>query len=246
MALIPSLPMASIFPIPHQVPSARIRQAYVNMNTDAVNPTRGASIEDIHNRLSKRATTNTFIDSLWNNPSNQDLVSGFLNNNFSLTCAHGNDTECLPLYQKFSVQDYFYLEDYVKFKALRLNTLPVGDLRTVQSEAASIYDDANSAISFAESYVTELQGKATDLAEGNREVPELAYSNLLQSSATKEDWFNLHVIEIPCVYETAFLDANVAEWQSEIDTINGTGKWNNLFRTALKVEIAMFDSAFDQ
>jgi len=76
----------------------------------------------------------------------------------------------------------------------------VGDLLTVQSEAAALYSDANSTISFAESYVTELQGKATDLVEGNRNVPELAYANLLQSSATKEDWFNLHVIEIPCVY----------------------------------------------
>jgi hypothetical protein len=37
-------------------------------------------------------------------------------------------------------------------------------------------------------------------------------------------------------------------WKNGIDTGTGTmtGKWNTLFRTALKLEIALFASAFDR
>lgn len=47
---------------------------------------------------------------------------------------------------------------------------------------------------------------------------------------------------------TGFLDANVAQWKSENDKDNGnrTGKWTSLFRTALKLEIAMFESALEK
>jgi hypothetical protein len=70
----------------------------------------------------------------------------------------------------------------------------------VQAEIASIYSDINSTINFAQSFVTDLHGNTTDLAEENRNIPELAYSSLMQSDTLKENWFNLHVIEIPCVY----------------------------------------------
>ena len=51
----------------------------------------------------KSPSDSTFIDSLWNAPSNQDLVSQFLNNSFCTTCARGTDHDCLPLYQRYSV-----------------------------------------------------------------------------------------------------------------------------------------------
>ncbi len=46
--------------------------------------------------------------------------------------------------------------------------------------------------------------------------------------------------------KTAFLDANEAVWENGIDTGRGrtVGDWNTLFRTALKLEIALFASAF--
>jgi hypothetical protein len=76
----------------------------------------------------------------------------------------------------------------------------VGDLATLKAEAEAVLSDANYAISAGQSYVTALHGKATDLAEGNRNVPELAYGNVLQNSASQEDWFNMHVLIIPCIY----------------------------------------------
>lgn len=110
MALSFFSPMASVFPVPLHVPSARTQFAFVNMNTDANHPTRGASVADIHSHLTKRqasynqsSLSSAFVDSLWTAPSNQDLISQFLNNNFCTTCAHGTDEECLPLYQKYSV-----------------------------------------------------------------------------------------------------------------------------------------------
>jgi len=285
MALISSSLTGSVFPPSAQALPGRIQNAYVRMNTDAIHPARGASADDIQNQLMKRqSTSNAFIDSLWDNPSNQDLVNGFLNNSFALTCARGSNEECLPLYQRYSVQDYFYLEDYVKYDALTLNTIPVGDLTTLQSQANAVASDAASAIQAGQAYVSELQGNASDLAEGNRNIPELAYGNVLQNLASKEDWFNMHVIVIPCVYGwgllttkllndpltrtdtifyntwivpnsnisygnqlSAFLDANAMLWKDEIDTGNSTsvGQWNALFRTALKLETALFASAFD-
>ncbi|MCJ1450178.1 hypothetical protein MMC28_000507, partial [Mycoblastus sanguinarius] len=303
MALFSFSPMASVFPIPVHVPSARIQLAFVNMNTDAIHPARGASVEDIQNQLRKRTASytpastphstfynelttlsSTFVESLWDASSNEDLVSQFLNNSFCTTCARSSDQDCLPLYQRYSVQDYFYLEDYVKYKAHRLLTLPVGNLPALQDEAASILSDAEYAISAGQSYVTDLHGSAADLAEGNRNIAGLAYGNVLQNAASQEDWFNLHVLIIPCIYGwtllaekllndpltrndtifyktwiqpntdpsyannlTTFLDANDAVWENGIDTGGGgiVGEWNTLFRTALKLEIALFASAFD-
>ena len=51
--------MALVFPVPTHVSSARIQFAYVNMNTDAIHPTRGASVDEIQNQLKKRAASYT-------------------------------------------------------------------------------------------------------------------------------------------------------------------------------------------
>lgn len=52
----------------------------------------------------------------------------------------------------------------------------------------------------AKTYVTDLHGKATDLAEENRSIAELAYGSVLQNAESVEDWYNLHIIVIPCIY----------------------------------------------
>ena len=46
----------------------------------------------------------------------------------------------------------------------------------------------------------------------------------------------------------AFLNANYAVWQNDVDTGTGnvTDDWTTLLRTALKLEIALFASAFDE
>lgn len=57
MALSTFNAMASVFSIPVHVPSARTQLAFVNMNTDAIHPTRGASVEDVQNQLRKRTAS---------------------------------------------------------------------------------------------------------------------------------------------------------------------------------------------
>ena len=59
MALSSFSAMASVFSIPVHVPSARTQLAFVNMNTDAIHPTRGASVDDIQNQLRKRTESYT-------------------------------------------------------------------------------------------------------------------------------------------------------------------------------------------
>lgn len=76
----------------------------------------------------------------------------------------------------------------------------MGNLTTLKDEVSSILSDAEYAISAGQSYVQDLHGKASDLDEGNRKVQELAYGNWLQNSASSTDWFNLHVVIIPCIY----------------------------------------------
>lgn len=57
MALSTFNAMASVFSIPVHVPSARTQLAFVNMNTDAIHPTRGASVEGVQNQLRKRTAS---------------------------------------------------------------------------------------------------------------------------------------------------------------------------------------------
>lgn len=59
MALSSFSALASVFSIPIYVPSARTQLAFVNMNTDAIHPTRGASVEDIQSQLRKRTSSYT-------------------------------------------------------------------------------------------------------------------------------------------------------------------------------------------
>ena len=86
----------------------------------------------------------------------------------------------------------------------------MGNLTALKEEASSVLSDAEFAISAGESYVSDLHGKASDLAEENRKVQELAYGNWLQNLASSEDWFNLHVMIIPCIYVRWFLFSSKA------------------------------------
>ncbi|CAF9933579.1 MAG: hypothetical protein HETSPECPRED_008700 [Heterodermia speciosa] len=211
------------FPADNRALSPRINHAIRNINSDVMIAGRGASEEAVRARSRKRALTYKFIDAIWKAPSNQDLVNAFLNNKFTVFCARSSDADCLPLYRKYTVsfqqQDYFFLEDYVKYKAHRLLTLPEGDLKTLVTEAQALADDANYTIGFAEGYVSDLKGSTADLAETNRKIPLLAYSNFLQNQAQEEDWFNMHVISIPCIYGWTQLAAKL---KNDPLTKNGT------------------------
>ena len=97
-------------------------------------------------------------------------------------------------------QDYFFLEDYVRYKSKRLLSVPIGDVAGLRMEAASILTDADTLVTAGKSYIADLHGHPSDLAEENRNLAELAYGNVLQNASQSEDWYNLNVISIPCVY----------------------------------------------
>ena len=96
-------------------------------------------------------------------------------------------------------QDYFYLIDWVKFRALRLTTIRQSDLDTLESEVASV----GRSYGYAEDwYKTCIETLNIDPSrfEDDRSIAELAYANFLQNNTRTEDWFNLHVIMIACYW----------------------------------------------
>ena len=107
---------------------------------------------------------------------------------------------CKDLTFLFIQQDYFYLEDYVKYKAHRLITLPEGNITALSEAANETASDAQYLITFAEGYLKNFKRNQSDLDESNRTITQLAYGNLMRNAAEEQDWFNMHVISIPCIY----------------------------------------------
>ncbi|KAI9723054.1 MAG: hypothetical protein M1812_001503 [Candelaria pacifica] len=97
-------------------------------------------------------------------------------------------------------QDYFYLVDYVKFKALRLTTIPPGDFETLSSEAQGVGKSTGYVTDWMTTCVTQLGVNPQRFTTEERSVAELAYANYLQNNAKADDWFNLHVIMVACTY----------------------------------------------
>ena len=89
--------------------------------------------------------------------------------------------------------------DYIKFKALRLTTIPQGDFKTLAAEAKSI----GSSPSYVADWLAnckEMNISDDRIESEERSVAELAYANWLQINASRGDWFNAHVIMIGCAY----------------------------------------------
>ena len=78
--------------------------------------------------------------------------------------------------------------------------MPQGDLTALKAEAESIASEADYAIGGRTLSVETLHTDPAKLAEGNRNVAELAYGNILQNSASTDNWFDLLVLIIPCIY----------------------------------------------
>jgi thiaminase len=259
--------------------SPRIGQAMESVNIDALHPDRGPVLSSIElDKLAKTGVVKSeFIEKLWNDPKNADVVRAFMDNPMCQFWAHGSDDQILPTYQNYAIQDYFYLIDYVKFKALRLTTIPVSDFNTLSEEATSTGKSWTYAAEWADTCVNMLGISPSRLQQTDRSVAELAYANYLQNNSLINDWFKLHVIMIACVYgwgELAnqlnadpktnknnifyktwiepnldsssaiklakFLDVNRDLWASQRDMAS---TWGSLFRTGLRLEVALFNSS---
>ena len=108
-------------------------------------------------------------------------------------------------------QDLFYLIDFVKFKALRLVSIPQYDLGSLRAEAASVGRQFNENVDYTfQSLVKPLMDQSItrpprspevtmgDVLRIDRSVAGLAYANNSQNNAGHNDWFTLHVILIAC------------------------------------------------
>ncbi|KAI0772500.1 hypothetical protein BD413DRAFT_44811 [Trametes elegans] len=248
---------------------------------------RGASNEQVGRALLSQEVDTSFIDKLWNDPANKEFVDGFMYNKLCRDAAKGDET-ALEAYKHYAIQDYFYLIDYVKFKALRLATVPSTDLSTLESETPSVGRSYEWVVDWLQTCTEDLGIDPDVIATTERAIAELAYSNFLQNNTRTEDWFDLHVIVIPCVFGWSklalelyndpttkkgttfyntwivpniafspqgqpqlgssavtlanFLAANADEWTSKIDLDEN---FNTLFRTAARLETALFNSGYE-
>ncbi|KAL1614634.1 hypothetical protein SLS54_009604 [Diplodia seriata] len=144
----------------------------------------------------------TLIDTLWD--ENQDLVDQFLNNDFLKSQADGAPEDTVPSYQYYAIQDYYYLVDYVQYKALRMTTFsetyPTKLLSVLTEEAVAIQGDIDYAWSTRNDTLgTSLSVPLDVIDAGKRGVAQLAYSDWLQKNLDL-GWFTLHVMSIPCIY----------------------------------------------
>jgi thiaminase len=99
--------------------------------------------------------------------------------------------------------------DYVRFKALRLNTVLENDWENLQAEAKSISDSVKWVNDWRTTLINKLGVPAPHIDNAERSIGELAYANVLQRHASIDDWFDLHVIMIPCVFVGLFRYINL-------------------------------------
>lgn len=99
----------------------------IDINLDAVQAGRGVPPREIPDVFNKNDGGDTFINTLRNEPNNEDVVCAFLDNAVVWFAAQNTNEVVLPYYQAYGLQDYLYLNDYLRFKALRLNAIPEDD-----------------------------------------------------------------------------------------------------------------------
>ncbi|KAK0727625.1 hypothetical protein B0T26DRAFT_868878 [Lasiosphaeria miniovina] len=264
-----------VFNIPDLTASGRIRQLFANANLDAADLHHGALPADI------RAAPNvvedgTLIFKLIQ--QNKDLYNKFLNNRFCKGMAYGT----LPssTYDEFAKQDYLYLLDDVKFKALRFSKL---NSRTSFSFLQVQADKIASAVKYAgewkQTCIDDLGIPPAAMGDIEPSAAEIGYASFLRSETALDDYLSLYIITIPCVYGwgqiakmldqdpktdksssfyktwiqpnldeqygkqlSQFIEANRPLYASTVNDV----EWNDLFRTALKFEIGLFDSVLAQ
>ncbi len=87
----------------------------------------------------------------------------------------------------------------MKFRGLRLNTFPLSDVDGLIAEAAST-GNSGKWVTDQIALCSQLGVDEAKLAKTERSVAEIAYGSYLQSHASREDWFNAHIMTIPCIY----------------------------------------------
>jgi thiaminase len=100
-------------------------------------------------------------------------------------------------------QDYLYLIDSIKFKALRFAK---GNFRFGLDQMDQESLKINTAVGYAREWreicINKLDIPAIEMNsnELHSNISELAYAAFLQNQTSIDDWFSLYVVWIPCVY----------------------------------------------
>jgi len=90
---------------------------------------------------------------------------------------------------------------HVKFKALRLNSIPEDDVEEIKRETESIPSDVEFATDWLERTCRNELGITDEQIKNRpRSAAELGYESYLHSNTHKITWFGLHVIMVPCYY----------------------------------------------
>lgn len=104
----------------------------------------------------------------------------------------------LDAYKKYAAQDFFYLTNYVKFKALRLLAKPgTTNATTEKDDAADIKGNAQDAVKWYNTCVNDLH---IDMDKETPNSAVLEYNKHLIDLTRSENWFSLHVILVACNY----------------------------------------------
>ncbi|KAK4220656.1 hypothetical protein QBC38DRAFT_172356 [Podospora fimiseda] len=179
-------------------------------------------------------------------------------------------------YQDFAKQDYLYLIENVRFKALRFAKLKsTAQLEEWRAQSQRITSAVNIVEDWRKTCIEDLKIPASEMKNIEPSAAQIGYASFLNGQTILDDWFSLYITTIPCIYgwsqiakrldedprtdhgtpfyktfikpnlesESAkklcqFIEANRKFWSSGVTE----NVWNTLFRTALKFEIALFDS----
>ncbi|EMR63736.1 putative heme oxygenase-like protein [Eutypa lata UCREL1] len=242
------------------------RQVFKSAVTRDVQARQARGAGDVIRRDAAAPDTQTLIGKLWD--ENDDLVQKFLDVKFLNFQAEHPENETLPSYQYYSVQDYYYLVDYVQYKALRLSTYPEFNatalLAVMTTEAESIKGSTDDAWGFRnDTLIGDLKIPAELVDDGLRVGAEIAYSDWLQKN-TDLGWFALHgwgqiVDKLYKSNNTTFyntwivpnndpsygeeLSEFLEEYKAEYYSFDAERTWTAIFRQALQFEIDLFNSA---
>jgi len=102
-------------------------------------------------------------------------------------------------------QDYLYLLDNVRFKALRFAK---SSFRTDLLEMITESEKITRAVRYAEEWrrkcTTQLHIPESEMNSAQSNIAQTAYAEYLQNQTFLDDWFSLYVLTIPCIYVGAF------------------------------------------
>ena len=89
--------------------------------------------------------------------------------------------------------------DYIKFRALRLTTIPQTDFESMAAETHST-GRLPEYVSGQLEMCKRIGFTPEKIALEERSVAQLAYANYLQINASRNDWLKPHVMMIACAY----------------------------------------------